>query len=92
MVFGKKKVLVFICMIGSGMVKKLEDILIMIVNKVFDILIYILIVLFIKLVNSIKEIEKEYEIFVIVGMKDFKINVLYVLLEVLIEGEGEKLI
>ncbi|MDP4102567.1 MAG: PRD domain-containing protein, partial [Bacillota bacterium] len=38
------------------------------------------------------EIEKEYEILATVGTKDPKINAPHVSLEVLIEGEGEKLI
>lgn len=89
---GKKKALVSICTTGAGTAKKLEDILTTIVNKASDTPIHILTVSSIKLANSIKEIEKEYEILATVGTKDPKINAPHVSLEVLIEGEGEKLI
>lgn len=89
---GKQKALVSICTTGSGTAKKLEDILTTIVNKASDTPIHILTVSSIKLANSIKEIEKEYEILATVGTKDPKINAPHVSLEVLIEGEGEKLI
>ncbi len=75
-----------------GTAKKLEDILTTIANKASDTPIHILTVSSIKLANSIKEIEKEYEILATVGTKDPKINAPHVSLEVLIEGEGEKLI
>ncbi|MEK4378759.1 MULTISPECIES: sigma 54-interacting transcriptional regulator [unclassified Bacillus (in: firmicutes)] len=89
---GKKRALVSICTTGRGTAKKLEDILTTIVNKASDVPIHILTVSSIKLANSIKEIEKEYEILATVGTKDPKINAPHVSLEVLIGGEGEKMI
>lgn len=85
----QKKALVSICTTGSGTAKKLEDILTTIVNKASDTPIHILTVSSIKLANSIKEIEKEYEILATVGTKDPKINAPHVSLEVLIEGGRE---
>ena len=46
----------------------------------------------IKLASRIKEIEKAYEILSTVGTKNPKIDAPHVPLEVLIEGEGEKVI
>lgn len=46
----------------------------------------------IKLASRIKEIEKAYEILATVGTKNPKIDAPHVPLEVLIEGEGEKVI
>ncbi|MDR4959150.1 sigma 54-interacting transcriptional regulator [Bacillus sonorensis] len=89
---GKKKALVSICTTGSGTAKKLEEILTTIVNKASDEPISILTVSSMKLANRIKEIEKEYEILATVGTKDPKINAPHVSLEVLIGGEGEKVI
>ncbi|MEC3605832.1 sigma 54-interacting transcriptional regulator [Bacillus glycinifermentans] len=89
---GKQKALVSICTTGSGTAKKLEEILTTIVNQAADDPIKILTVSSIKLANSIKEIEKEYEILATVGTKNPKINAPHVSLEVLIEGEGERMI
>lgn len=89
---GKKKALVSICTTGSGTAKKLEEILTTIVNKASDDPIKILTVSSIKLANSIKKIEQEYEIVATVGTKNPKIDAPHVSLEVLIEGEGEKMI
>ncbi|MDA1477330.1 sigma 54-interacting transcriptional regulator [Bacillus changyiensis] len=89
---GKKKALVSICTTGSGTAKKLEDILTTITQKATDDSIKIMTVSSIKLANRIKEIEKEYEILATVGTKNPKISAPHISLEVLIEGEGEKVI
>jgi transcriptional regulatory protein LevR len=83
---------VAICTTGSGTAKKLKEILIGIVSRVSDEPIKILTVSSIKLANSMKEIQKEYEVLATVGTKNPKIEAPHVSLEVLIEGEGEKMI
>jgi transcriptional regulatory protein LevR/transcriptional regulator with AAA-type ATPase domain len=88
----KRKALVSICTTGSGTAKKLEDILRAIVSKVSEEPIKILTVSSIKLASNIKEIQKEYEIIATVGTKNPKINAPHVSLEILIEGDGEKII
>ncbi|MEH7108785.1 sigma 54-interacting transcriptional regulator [Bacillus sp. JJ1764] len=88
----KQKALVSICTTGSGTAKKLEEILRAIVSKVSKEPIKILTVSSIKLASNIKEIQKDYEILATVGTKNPKINAPHVSLEILIEGEGEKII
>jgi transcriptional regulatory protein LevR/transcriptional regulator with AAA-type ATPase domain len=89
---GKKKVLVSICTTGGGTAKKLENILTAIVNKVSSEPIRVLTVSSIKLANNIKEIQKEYEVIATAGTKNPKINAPHISLEVLIEGDGERII
>ncbi len=91
-VSGKKKAIVSICTTGGGTAKKLEEILTSIVSRTSDEQISILTVSSIKLASRIKEIEKAYEILATVGTKNPKIDAPHVPLEVLIEGEGEKVI
>ncbi|MGG3428537.1 PRD domain-containing protein, partial [Bacillus licheniformis] len=91
-VSGKKKAIVSICTTGGGTAKKLEEILTSIVSRTSDEQISILTVPSIKLASRIKEIEKAYEILATVGTKNPKIDAPHVPLEVLIEGEGEKVI
>ncbi|TWD94544.1 transcriptional regulatory protein LevR [Neobacillus bataviensis] len=88
----KQKALVSICTTGSGTAKKLEEILTGIVSKVSEEPIKILTVSSIKLASNIKEIQKEYEIIATAGTKDPKINAPHVSLEILIEGNGERII
>ncbi|UOE62923.1 sigma 54-interacting transcriptional regulator [Priestia filamentosa] len=88
----KKKVLVSICTTGAGTAKKLEKILTAIINKVSSEPIRVLTVSSIKLASNIKEIQKKYEVIATAGTKDPKINAPHISLEVLIEGDGERII
>lgn len=88
----KKKVLVSICTTGAGTAKKLEKILTAIINKVSSEPIRVLTVSSIKLASNIKEIQKKYEVIATVGTKNPKINAPHISLEVLIEGDGERII
>lgn len=88
----KQKALVSICTTGNGTAKRLEEILRAIVSKVSDEPIKILTISSIKLAGNIKEIQKEYEIIATVGTKNPKINAPHVSLEILIEGDGERII
>lgn len=88
----KKKVLVSICTTGGGTAKKLEKILTAIINKVSSEPIRVLTVSSIKLASNIKEIQKKYEVIATVGTKNPKINAPHISLEVLIEGDGERII
>ncbi|MFP7487588.1 sigma 54-interacting transcriptional regulator [Priestia filamentosa] len=88
----KKKVLVSICTTGAGTAKKLEKILTAIINKVSSEPIRVLTVSSIKLASNIKEIQKKYEVIATAGTKNPKINAPHISLEVLIEGDGERII
>ncbi|AYE51993.1 sigma 54-interacting transcriptional regulator [Priestia megaterium] len=91
-VFGKKKALVSICTTGSGTAKQLEKILTIISRKVSQEPIKILTVSSIKLAANIREIQKEYEIVATAGTKNPRIDAPHVSLEVLIEGQGERIL
>lgn len=86
---GKKKAVISICMTGSGTAKKIESILNHIIYDSTDNSVQVLNVSSLKMKQEIPKLEDKYQIVASVGTKDPKLDVPFIPLEKLIEGEGE---
>lgn len=89
---GKTKAVLSICSSGSGTAKKLEAMLLELIDSETDEAIEVITLSSLHMKEKLPEILEHYQIIASVGTNDPQLNVPYVSLEALIQGEGENII
>lgn len=89
---GKPKIVLSICMTGSGTAKKVESLLRDIIDKATDEDVRVITLSALKIKSELPKILENYQVIASVGTKNPKLETPYISLEKLIEGSGGHLL